>query len=78
MGKSNYWSERWRYKWLEPGTNNIVSEKRFAPLENHVFTIQGKNGIAEYRDLIGSHLLSDMKGGFVVDNSGQSIPGKHP
>jgi hypothetical protein len=66
------------YQWLKPGTNQIISEKRFAALENHVFTIQGKNGIAEYRDVITSHLLSGMKGGFVVDNIGKSIPGKHP
>jgi FtsP/CotA-like multicopper oxidase with cupredoxin domain len=66
------------YQWLQPGTNQVISEKRFAPLENHVFTIQGKNGIAEYRDVITSHLLSGMKGAFVVDNIGQSIPGKHP
>lgn len=66
------------YNWLAPGTNNIISEKRFAPLENHVFTIQGKNGEAQYRDVITSHLLSGMKGKFVVDDVGKSIPGKKP
>ena len=66
------------YDWLAPGTNNIINEKRFAPLENHVFTIQDKNGEAEYRDVITSHLLSGMKGKFVVNDIGESIPGKKP
>jgi manganese oxidase len=66
------------YQWLEPGTTNVISKKKFGPLENHVFTIQGKNGIAEYRDSLASHMLSGMKGGFIVDNIGESIPGKSP
>ena len=78
MGTDFHIFELTGYKWLEPGTTNIISKKKFGPLENHVFTIQGKNGIAEYRDILASHMLSGMKGGFIVDNIGESIPGKSP
>jgi len=66
------------YEWLEPGTAQIIKDKKFGALENHVFTIQAKNGIAEYRDTITSHLLSGMKGSFMVDSVGKSVPGKSP
>jgi hypothetical protein len=78
MGTDFHVFELTGYQWLEPGTTNIISKKKFGPLENHVFTIQGKNGIAEYRDSLTTHLLSGMKGGFIVDSLGESFPGKSP
>jgi hypothetical protein len=56
----------------------LFQKKKFGPLENHVFTFQGKNGVAEYRDILSSHMLSGMKGKFIVDDQGISIPGKSP
>ena len=76
MGTDFHIFELTGYQWLEPGTTNVIAKKKFGPLENHVFTIQGKDGIAEYRDILTSHLLHGMKGEFIVDSIGESIPGK--
>lgn len=78
MGTDFHIFELTGYDWLDPGTIQIIKEKKFGPLENHVFTIKAKNGVAEYRDTITSHELSGMKGPFVVDSIGKSIPGKSP
>ena len=78
MGTDFHIFELTGYQWLEPGTTNVIAKKKFGPLENHVFTIQGKDGIAEYRDILTSHLLYGMKGEFIVDSIGESIPGKSP
>ncbi|MDX1372613.1 MAG: multicopper oxidase domain-containing protein [Nitrososphaeraceae archaeon] len=78
MGTDFHIFELTGYDWLDPGTTQIIKQKKFGPLENHVFTIKAKNGIAEYRDTITSHELSGMKGSFVVDSNGQSIQGKSP
>jgi len=64
------------YKWLEPGTNDKITEKAIGPLENHVFAISAKTGESLYTDLVPSHFYLGMKGFFNVDSDGgPSIPG---
>ena len=69
------------YKWLKPGTNETTSLENIGPLENHVFTVSANNSTSYY-DKMPIHLLSGMKGKFVVteDNatSISSIPGPSP
>lgn len=66
------------YKWVDPGTTNLISEEEIGPLENHVFTITAKND-AQYSDQNVSNKLMGMKGMFDVTNSGgPSIPGPSP
>ncbi|QBQ55154.1 multicopper oxidase domain-containing protein [Nitrosococcus wardiae] len=51
------------YKWVDPGTNLIITEKALGPLEKHVFSIQA-NHSSVYRDQTFSSKLLGMKGHF--------------
>ena len=67
------------YKWLDSGTDELISTKQIGPLENHAFTIKAKNGNASYSDENVSNKLMGMKGKFTVKNSGaDSIPSPQP
>ena len=65
--------------WLDPGTNNLISQKSIGPLENHVFTFKADKSNTQYLDLNESNNLMGMKGTIMVTNSGgNSIPGPSP
>jgi FtsP/CotA-like multicopper oxidase with cupredoxin domain len=67
------------HKWLDPGTNNLISSKEIGPLENHAFTIEAKKGSSEYSDENTSNKLMGMEGVFEVTNSGaDSVPSPVP
>lgn len=59
-----------KYQWLDPGTGKLISSKNIGPLENHVFTIKAKNGVAAYADENRSNLLMGMEGKFKVTGAG--------
>jgi manganese oxidase len=70
------------YEWLKPGTSIKTSLENIGPLENHVFTISVDKSTSYY-DKTPVHLLSGMKGKFVVVEDGStdsisSIPGPSP
>jgi hypothetical protein len=67
------------YQWVEPGTNNLISEIEIGPLENHQFTVKAKRGTSDYFDANTSNLLMGMQGQLKVTNSGaDSIPSDIP
>lgn len=58
------------HKWLDPGTDNLISSKQIGPLENHAFTIEAKKGNSEYSDESFSNKLMGMEGVLKVTDSG--------
>jgi FtsP/CotA-like multicopper oxidase with cupredoxin domain len=67
------------YKWLDPGTKDLISMKELGPLENHVFTVKAKQGTSAYSDENTSNKLMGMQGKFKVTSSGaDSIPSPVP
>ncbi|MBY0475167.1 MAG: multicopper oxidase domain-containing protein [Nitrosomonas sp.] len=53
------------YKWVDPGTNNLINQVAIGPLEKHVFSVIAKNS-ADYKDKNFSNNLLGMKGKFRV------------
>lgn len=60
------------YKWLDPGTKTLISNKDLGPLENHVFTVKAKTGNSTFEDENRSNSLMGMQGVFKVTGSGAS------
>jgi hypothetical protein len=60
------------YKWLDPGTEDLINNKDIGPLENHEFTVKVKQGNASYMDNNFSNKLMGMQGKLKVTNSGAS------
>lgn len=58
------------YKWLDPGTDNLINSVDIGPLENHQFTLKVKNGNASYMDNNESNKLMGMQGKLKVTNNG--------
>ena len=65
------------YKWVDPGTNELINEKEIGPLENHQFTVKTRPGNSPYMDMNISNSLMGMKGSF-SGAAGDSIPGPSP
>lgn len=53
------------YRWLEPGTTQLIQAKNIGPLENHAFTIKALNS-ASYVNENFSRRLMGMRGSFNV------------
>ena len=53
------------YKWVDPGTHNLIDRANIGPLENHVFTIKSLHS-ADYLDRNFSNRLMGMRGDFNV------------
>jgi FtsP/CotA-like multicopper oxidase with cupredoxin domain len=67
------------HKWLDPGTNKLISSKDIGPLENHVFTVKAIKGTSSYSDENVSNKLMGMEGKFKVTNGGaDSVPSPVP
>ena len=60
------------YKWLDPGTDDLINSKDIGPLENHQFTLKVKKGNASYMDNNVSNKLMGMQGKLKVTDSGAS------
>jgi hypothetical protein len=60
------------YKWLDPGTVDLINSKDIGPLENHEFTVKVKKGNASYMDNNVSNKLMGMQGKLRVTDSGAS------
>jgi FtsP/CotA-like multicopper oxidase with cupredoxin domain len=66
------------YKWLDPGTDALISSKDIGPLENHVFTIKAKKGNVKYLDENISNELMGMIGSFKVPGQSKASPIPEP
>lgn len=53
------------YKWVDPGTTNLINHIAIGPLEKHVFNVIAKNS-AHYEDNDFSNKLLGMRGKFLV------------
>ena len=53
------------YRWVDPGTHNLIDRAAIGPLENHVFTIKSSHS-ADYLDRNFSNRLMGMRGDFNV------------
>lgn len=65
MGTNFHQFEMPSYRWLEPGTNQLISAKSIGPLEKHVFTVRATHN-ANYLDTTFSSRLLGMAGNFQV------------
>lgn len=53
------------YRWLDPGTNNLINQAEIGPLEKHVFTVKARHS-SVYVDKNFSNQLMGMRGQFNV------------
>lgn len=53
------------YRWVDPGTNNLINQVAIGPLEKHVFTVKAKQS-SFYVDRNFSNQLMGMRGKFNV------------
>lgn len=65
MGTDLHKFELSGYQWLEPGTNNPISQVPIGPLEKHVFSVKAKKS-TQYMDNNFSNRLLGMVGDFNV------------
>ncbi len=65
MGTNIHQFEMPSYSWLDPGTNNMISNKPIGPLEKHVFTVRATHN-ASYMNTTLSGRLLGMAGNLQV------------
>lgn len=58
------------YRWVDPGTTQLIQAKNIGPLENHAFTIKAL-GSANYVNENFSRRLMGMRGSFNVTHGGR-------